>query len=112
MSRNITDVGVFEGNTPAIWGYHQSLIVRTGDRVFAAITEPRGEGFQQQWSLFERTAEGEWLRRCTSPSEEQINQPPTLLPMTKTGGCTWWPGPRARCTTTSSIRAAAHSSPR
>jgi len=76
---DITDVGVFEGNTPAIWGYHQSLIVRTGDSVFAAIMEPRGDGFQQQWSLFERTAEGAWLRRYTSLREEQINQPPTLL---------------------------------
>ena len=57
---DITDVGVFEGNTPAIWGYHQSLIVRTGDSVFAAIMAPRGDGFQQQWSLFERTAEDSW----------------------------------------------------
>ena len=74
----ITDITSYTGNTPPIWGYHQSTIVRSGEKLYAVILEPWGENLQQQWSLFERS-EDSWKRVYSSPRDQELNQPPMVL---------------------------------
>ncbi len=55
VTEPITDITSYTKNTPPIWGYHQSMIVRSGKKLYAVILEPWGENLKQQWSLFERS---------------------------------------------------------
>ena len=48
-------------NIATIWGYHQPMIVRSGERVYCALLEAHGDGFAQHWSLYARD-EGGWRR--------------------------------------------------
>ena len=75
----ITEVQSFAGNTATVWGYHQSIIVSTGGSLFCALLEPWDEVFAQQWTLYERLSTGSWRRVWTSPREQELNQPPSLL---------------------------------
>ncbi len=65
-------------NNAAIWGYHQPIVVRSGQRVYCALLEPHGEGMAQHWSLYERGPEG-WQRRWSSPQAGLLNQPPSIV---------------------------------
>ncbi|MCZ6634788.1 MAG: hypothetical protein O7G87_15410 [bacterium] len=68
-------------NSPPFWEYHQSIIVRHGDRVYVTIMETLEAGFssfQKQWTLYERTEDG-WQKRYSSLPNQRLNQPPLLL---------------------------------
>ena len=73
----VASLSQYSGNTPAFWGYHQSIIARAGSRVYAGLLEPWDEGHKQQWGLFEQTGEG-WSRVYASPKSKLLNQPPIL----------------------------------
>jgi len=74
----VASLSQYSGNTPAFWGYHQSIIVRAGSRVYAGLLEPWDEGHKQQWGPFEQTGEG-WSRVYASPKSKLVDQPPILL---------------------------------
>ena len=77
-TESVTAITYNPTNIATIWGYHQPLIVRAGDGVYCALLEPYGDGFAQQWSLYERGESG-WRRVWSSPREGELNQPPSIV---------------------------------
>ena len=77
-TESVTTIAHSASNIPTVWGFHQPLIVRSGDRLYCALLEPYGDGFAQQWSLYERGTAG-WRRLWSSPREGELNQPPSII---------------------------------
>jgi hypothetical protein len=77
-TETVCEVMVYSGNTDPFWGYHQPIVARAGEKVYAGILEPWGEGFQQRWGLYERSERG-WRRVYASSKDQKLNQPPLLL---------------------------------
>lgn len=70
-------IRAFDGNIASVWGYHQPLIVRARGTVFCVLLEPYGDGFAQQWSLYERDDAG-WRQVWSTPQDAGLNQPPSI----------------------------------
>jgi hypothetical protein len=77
---HVCDVRLFPGIVPTFWGYHQSIIVRSGDRVYAGIIDPLSptDVTQKQYHLLERSELG-WQKIYATDPEVRLNQPPLLL---------------------------------
>ena len=80
ITEQVTEVADLPSNSPPFWEYHQPIVIRYGEHVYAAITETWGKEFhQKQWQLYQRTEEGNWQNVYASAKDQQLNQPPVLL---------------------------------
>ena len=76
----VTVTGESGTDAGAFWGYHQTIVVRSGAHVYAAITDSYGPGqWDRRVEVHHRAPEGVWGRVFTTPDTVSTYSPAHLL---------------------------------